>query len=182
MLQKGHLHLRRVQQRHMQAAVTGAQGTPIQLQMDINVPVPKGVLDERRRNRSLQLQAVCICVTDSHICQHRFHWPDRTEMHISNRPARVWSRNHKLGVNGRDSPTDVLPFLLRDALQLRMTIKAIAVENAYLIGVRAAVPRSVEVRLCCSGAHNAVGQNASTPNIVLPRNVLAGLRAVSMAT
>lgn len=127
------------------------QGPPPQnaqnasLFVSLDVPLDRAVVEERRRNKDLQIQAVCLAVTDSQVCQNRMHWPDRMEVSVRSQAARVMSRNHKLGANGRDAPTDLTPWLNRDATTLQVSVKALGPENCFLFGVRAVLPQPQEV-------------------------------------
>jgi hypothetical protein len=118
----------------------------VSLFISVDMPIPRAVIEERRRNKDLQIQAVCIAVTDSGICQNRQHWPDRMEVSVRSQVARVMTRNHKLGANGRDAPTDLTPWLNKEATSIQVSVKAVGQENCFLFGVRAVVPQSTEVQ------------------------------------
>ena len=130
-----------------------SQGPPAQsssspnvsLVISVDVPLSRAVIEERRRNKDLQIQAVCLAVSDSTVCQNRLHWPDRMEVSVRSQSARVMSRNHKLGANGRDAPTDLTPWLNRDATSVQVSVKALGPEHCFLFGVRAVVPQPTEV-------------------------------------
>lgn len=129
----------------LQGPLVASSPQNVSLYISIDVPLSKAIIEERRRNTHLQIQAVCLAVTDSNVCQNRLHWPDRMEVSVRSQAARVMSRNHKLGANGRDAPTDLTPWLTRDATSVQVSVKALGPENSFLFGVRAVVPQPTEV-------------------------------------
>lgn len=144
----------------MQPGAEPNQQGNVNLYFQADVRLPSSIVNERRRNKDIQIQAVCLATSDSNVCQNRMHWPDRMEVRVRSQTARVMSRNHKLGANGRDSATDLTPWLNRDATSLQVSVKAVGQENCFLFGVRAVVPRPLEVnthtihsvRYCMSGS------------------------------
>jgi hypothetical protein len=141
------LQLQSLTEAYLQGTVVhnAASENNTSLFISMDVPLSTAIIEERRRNKDLQIQAVCIAVTDSNVCQNRMHWPDRMEVSVRSQAARVMSRNHKLGANGRDAPTDLTPWLNKEATSVQVSVKALGQENCFLFGVRAVVPRCTEV-------------------------------------
>ena len=133
--------------------------------IDRTIQFPKSLL-HMRSSGSLQLQALCISTQDGppprppangephpplHRAapQHRFHWPARSELHLGiNSPVRLTTRASKIGINGRDSPVNVMPHVTSTGI-LKIGFYGNGDPAQFLFGLRIAEPRPLLVRFMC---------------------------------
>lgn len=133
--------------------------------IDRTIQFPKSLL-HMRSSGSLQLQALCISTQDGPpprplangephpplqraAPQHRFHWPARSELHLGiNSPVRLTTRASKIGINGRDSPVNVMPHVTSTGI-LKIGFYGNGEPAQFLFGLRIAEPRPLQVRFMC---------------------------------
>lgn len=128
------------------------------ISIERSLQFPRSMLSRRS---SLFLQAVCISTADGRppkpgpndppnqpqraAPQHRLHWPARSDLVLGiGGQTRLTLRTSKIGVNGRDSPFNVMPYVSSQGV-LKIIMSGNGEPGQYLFGVRIAEKRPIEV-------------------------------------
>lgn len=133
------------------------------ISLDRTIQFPKNLLP-LRSSGNLQLHALCISTTDGPppkappngeqpaqprraAPQHRLHWPAKSELNLGfSSPARLTTRASKIGINGRDSPVNVMPHVSSSGM-LKIVLYGNGDPGQFLFALRIAEPRPLQVRL-----------------------------------